>query len=447
MSNSSNAGAVLRVGIFFDGTANNQFNSLQGQQRQEQGLLIDPGSSYGSAVTNIAKLHQCYPAQSGFDPAGHAVTSLYISGIGTTTGAADTQFPGQTYGRGHTGVLGKAELARTRLTECLQHFVAQLPPNTLSRLQLDLFGFSRGAAAARHFVNQINASAFTAQFALAADFACSIHFIGLFDTVAAMGGLEDWGDVADDINPGLNLYLGPDCAQQVVQLSARDEQRRNFSLSRIAPQWPLDIAVPGAHADVGGGYPLDMLEQVFLSRWQSNLVQPSTAIEQTRAWKLTQSQLLAWQAEDLIDPRAAENFLQIRTLERKEGSREDPMKRVQAAVFMQRRIDGRLARVHLRIMHGLAVEHGVPFNALTDGQAALPDELKPIMATLEAQVRQGTIKLSADEERLLRQRYIHQSANWNPGVGAGEAVVQRAFFNIPEEGGRWVFDQKAPDYA
>ena len=128
MSNSSNAGAVLRVGIFFDGTANNQFNSLQGQQRQEQGLLIDPGSSYGSAVTNIAKLHQCYPAQSGFDPAGHAVTSLYISGIGTTTGAADTQFPGQTYGRGHTGVLGKAELARTRLTECLQHFVAQLPP-------------------------------------------------------------------------------------------------------------------------------------------------------------------------------------------------------------------------------------------------------------------------------------------------------------------------------
>lgn len=447
MSNTSNAGRVLRVGIFFDGTANNQFNSLQGQQRQEQGLMIDAGSSYAGVPTNIAGLHQCYPVQSGFDPAGCAVTSLYIGGIGTTTGGPDTPFPGQTYGRGKTGVLGKAEQALAQLTECLKHFVALLAPQTLNRLQLDLFGFSRGAAAARHFVNLFNADGLKTQLALAADFECAIHFIGLFDTVAAMGGLEDWGDVGDDVNPGLNLYLSPDCAQQVVQLSARDEQRRNFSLTRIAPQWPMDVAVPGAHADVGGGYPLDMQEQVFLTRWQSNLVPPSTAIEQTRAWKLTQAQLLACQAEDLIDPLAPDDFLRLRTVERNEGSREDPMKRVQAAVFMQRRIDGRLARVYLRIMHALACEHGVPFRALPDEQTELPDELLAIMTRLAEQVRQGAVQLTADEERLLRQRYIHRSANWNAGVGAGEAAVQRAFFNIPQEGGRSVFDQKAPDYA
>ena len=63
----------------------------------------------------------------------------------------------------------------------------------------------RGAAAGRHFANQVHATAFTQQFALASDFKCSIEFIGLFDTVAAMGGLQDLGDVGDDINPGLNL--------------------------------------------------------------------------------------------------------------------------------------------------------------------------------------------------------------------------------------------------
>lgn len=184
-----------------------------------------------------------------------------------------------------------------------------------------------------------------------------------------------------------------------------------------------------------------------MTRWQSNLVPPSTAIEQTRAWKLTQAQLLACQAEDLIDPLAPDDFLRLRTIERNEGSREDPMKRVQAAVFMQRRIDGRLARVYLRIMHELACEHGVPFRALPDEQAELPDELLAIMTRLAEQVRQGAVQLTADEERLLRQRYIHRSANWNAGVGAGEAAVQRAFFNIPQEGGRSVYDQKAPDYA
>lgn len=97
MSRSSNTGHVLRVGIFFDGTANNQYNSQLGLERQAQGLKVDPGSSYAGAPTNIARLHQHYPVQTTFSD-GQAVTSLYISGIGTTTGAADSPFPGLSYG-------------------------------------------------------------------------------------------------------------------------------------------------------------------------------------------------------------------------------------------------------------------------------------------------------------------------------------------------------------
>lgn len=103
MSHSSKTARVLRVGIFFDGTANNAFNTLTGQVRQAQGLRVDAGSSYAGVATNIAKLYQCYPTQAGFDGAGRALASLYVSGIGTTTGAVDTPFPGLTYGRGRTG--------------------------------------------------------------------------------------------------------------------------------------------------------------------------------------------------------------------------------------------------------------------------------------------------------------------------------------------------------
>ena len=444
MSHSSRTARVLRVGIFFDGTANNVFNSLTGQVRQAQGVAVDAGSSYAGVATNIAKLYRCYPTQAGFDDAGRALASLYVSGIGTTTGAADTPFPGLTYGRGRTGVLGKADQAGAQLIECLRHFVSLDAAHRITRLHLDIFGFSRGAAAARHFVNQVASIPFKTQFELAPDFECVIQFVGLFDTVAAMGGLEDLGDVGDEVNPGLNLYLGPKCARQVVQLNARDELRRNFSLNRIAPQWPMDVAVPGAHADVGGGYPNEMQEQVFLTRWQSNLVSPSTSIKHTRAWKFTCAQLLAWQAEDLIDPLDPDAVLEIRTHEQPEGSREDPMKRVQAAVFMQRRVQGQLSRVYLRIMHGLASENGVPFGELSDEQARLPDELLPVAARLQEQVRQGSIRLSVAEERLLRQRYVHQSANWNANVGDGLGMLDKAFFNIPQEGGRSVYDQKAP---
>ena len=445
MNNFSNTGRVLRVGVFFDGTANNQFNSLPGQARQAQGLPVDPASSYAGVPTNIARLYQLYPVQPVFNAQGHALTALYISGIGTTTGQADTRFPAQTYGRGRTGVIGKAQEAHARLLQCLHSALLNVPPRSLSGVQLDIFGFSRGAAAARHFANLVNATRLDTLLELAADFTCEIRFIGLFDTVAAMGGLKDLGDISDDINPGLNLYLGPDSAKQVVQLSARDEQRRNFALSRIAPQWPLDIAVPGVHADVGGGYPIEMQEQVYLTRWETNRVNPSTPLTLTHAWKSTAAQLPVWQARDLLDPSDPQALLEIHTASGQAGSRDDPITRVQAAVYMQRRVYGHLSRVYLHLMHQLACEQGVPFNPLSSiADTQLPEELLPIATKIRAQALAGHIELRSDEERLLRQRYIHQSANWNAAIGEGLGVVNKVFFNLPQEGGRPVYDQQAP---
>ena len=448
MSNSSNTERVLRVGIFFDGTANNLLNSQLGQALEAQGQSIDLTSSYGGVATNIAKLHALYPSQLAFDANGPGQTSIYVSGIGTTTGEADTRFPGQSYGRGRTGVLGKAEEAQALLEQCVKHFLRNQPPHTLGRLQLDIFGFSRGAAAARHFANAVNATRFDTLFELAPGFTCEICFIGLFDTVAAVGGLADLGDISDELNTGLNLYLGPDCAQQVVQLSARDEHRRNYALNRIAPQWPLDIAVPGAHADVGGGYPRQMQEQVWLTRWETNRLSPSTSLQLSRAFKITEAQLPEWQARELLDPHDPNAVLEVRTASENVGSRQDPTKRVQAAIYMQRRVYGHLSRIYLAIMHRMATECGVPFIGLEHSEGVqLPKELQPVAAKLSAQVVNGAIELTDDEERLLRQRYIHQSAHWNPAIGKGLGVVDKVFFNIPQAGGRRVYDQQPPRYA
>lgn len=79
-------------------------------------------------------------------------------------------------------------------------------------------------------------------------------------------------------------------------------------------------------------------------------------------------------------------------------------------------VAGQLSRVYLSIMRELAVRAGVPFAQL-GGQVEhrLPDELLGISRKLHA-FALGECEqpgLTEDEQRLLRDRYVHASANWN----------------------------------
>lgn len=62
---------------------------------------------------------------------------------------------------------------------------------------VDVFGFSRGAAAARHFINKL--------LALNLGRPLRVGFVGLFDTVAAIGSAADGLDTSDDNNLGCPL--------------------------------------------------------------------------------------------------------------------------------------------------------------------------------------------------------------------------------------------------
>ncbi|NQD96811.1 DUF2235 domain-containing protein, partial [Pseudomonas sp. CrR25] len=247
---------------------------------------LDPDSSYANDVSNIWRLYELYREEAkatNSDGASRAYLRAYATGIGTVSGEADTLIPGQAWGRGATGVLAKVAEGISALAETLTRFKDENGGADLAKLELDIFGFSRGAAAARHFANQVlkreqgplgellrpGKVRLAAGFDWQADVA--INFIGLFDTVAAIGGWDDWGDPADANNGNCDLYLSPNCAQQVVHLVARDEYRRNFALNRVASPH-REITLPGAHSDLGGGYQPEATERLYPIRPRSNWV-------------------------------------------------------------------------------------------------------------------------------------------------------------------------------
>ncbi|NQD96798.1 type IV secretion protein Rhs, partial [Pseudomonas sp. CrR25] len=85
--------------------------------------------------------------------------------------------------------------------------------------------------------------------------------------------------------------------------------------------------------------------------------------------------------------------------------------------------------------HALALEAGVPLNRIQekDPSLALPKELESISKKLVAWASVGSGALDEEEERLLRQRYIHLSANWNASAGKGGSTLDVIFINAPAE--------------
>jgi hypothetical protein len=85
-------------------------------------------------------------------------------------------------------------------------------------------------------------------------------------------------------------------------------------------------------------------------------------------------------------------------------------------------------------MYKLAKENGVQFEALDENDPAysLPSELQPICAKILA----GNYQLDPGEEKLLKLKYIHTSANWNNPIGASrERGVTVRYTNAPTDDG------------
>lgn len=450
---------TLRIGVFFDGSGNNPFNVEMGRKcgahhpvpaEDMDGsckpYMQDPDSSYGGEVTNVKRLHELY--MESIDPEEIvqkklAYDKVYIDGIGTSAGEQDSLL-GMALGRGETGIEARVHLAFDLIKRRLRSFHNDYPDFQIQSLILDVFGFSRGAAAARHFaclcLNRTNSPLretlalpnrlFTRDFSKVFGEGVNIGFIGLFDTVASVGGLSNLGYVRSPAAPGVKLYLMPRFFPNVLQLVARDEYRANFALNRVGPDHP-EISLPGAHSDIGGGYRDEIEECVILSPLQALDVGEFTDVKNTSIYRDAQRERVKWHTNgwplemlELVTPEP----IKLRPEPKEQNA--PKQKRVFVGLQLRRKIDAGLSRVYLRVMYEAAKKHGVEFDDIQQRATfAPPTDLQPMCERFVA----GDYNISPTEDQLLKLRYIHQSAHWNPTFLSGPRTTrfELAYAHVP----------------
>jgi len=226
---------------------------------------------------------------------------------------------------------------------------------------------------------------------------------------------------------------------------ARDECRANFALSRIKPAFP-EITLPGVHSDIGGGYLAEAQERVLVSPMQVLEVPINTDVATTSIYRdavNVKSQWLAngWPSEflEIITPAASE-------VPQAQQDRLSPgRKRVYAALQLKRPVSGKLSLVYLRVMHQLAKEKGVRFDDIQGiSELAVPQELQALCDRFVA----GDYSTTLQEERLLKLKYIHTSANWNHPLGRNDGSGLRAvYINAPTQNAIRVQHPHVPDWT
>lgn len=261
----------VRVVLFFDGTMNNKYN-VKARKNNLLPANIAKASksaraSYDNDYSNVARMFdgsvssQPYKTTQGVSKPYDQTIPIYIEGIGTDVvgtnhaGATDSTYGGAT-GDGSTGIPAKVHKGIDR---ALQRLKAKLSPE-FEFIHVDVFGFSRGAAAARHCIHCLHNGWAVGDFFIpglqtrleTADAEVNelkVRFAGLYDTVASFGVVH-WNDTWE-----LSLDAVRD-ADQTVHLAAAEEHRANFRLTSIgsAKSGSIELYLPGVHSDIGGGY-------------------------------------------------------------------------------------------------------------------------------------------------------------------------------------------------
>ena len=323
---------ILYIGMFFDGTGNNRFNSeslyytkvkgnndriksseiptqlsftLTPEKIKEKDISkinISNRDSYWNPYSNIVKLHDLYKEKSETDlrtKKNKYTLKQYVEGIGTEKYKEDS-VGGSSVGRGDTGIIAKVERG---IKDLVKEKIAPLPKDKkIYKIVFDVFGFSRGAAAARHFCNEVKKPAYYvtrikqdpydrkgriltkekdlvkhAGGILGAELNkiglkpyeetynnIEIRFLGLFDTVVSdLVVKENIGYkltpffngipiIAQEYLEDIKTNISGLGIKKVFQIRANDEWRANFAYTPTEEGHTLYML--GAHSDIGGGY-------------------------------------------------------------------------------------------------------------------------------------------------------------------------------------------------
>lgn len=311
----------LKIGLFFDGTANNLYNTdarkyviykdkkgLSEREKKEKERIekeypekkdsehkytrnelktaydnYKDNTSYENDLTNIAKIYL---------KSNRKEYAIYIEGVGTGDLLEDSDLPGISYADGEKGLLKKIRKGSEELTNVIKEHYRETKNKNLI-LTLDVFGFSRGATAARHFLYQVSnnkhlkvkvswigdttfeiADESYLQMALKEAGLnklvkkINIRFVGLYDTVASFNPMRF--DLSTHFKEHIHLLHLNEIGNPMlaIHFTALDEIRKYFSLTRLSHPKAIEKNLPGAHSDVGGSYDCDQVhsEKVILGQ-------------------------------------------------------------------------------------------------------------------------------------------------------------------------------------
>ena len=222
---------ATQIGVFFDGTGNWRSKDIP-----------------KGCESNIAKLYALYACQDYIYQNEYQISDIskrYIKGIGV-----------RSLNKILGGITGLG--ARRRLTRAYEHVKLHLDKASNRDCEIkfiDVFGFSRGASLARHFVNIIKNLGIPMGDSDRYHEGLQVRFLGLFDTVAS------FGLPGNDVDIGFDFSVDDRYIDYCVHAVAQHEYRGLFDLQSIKtstqahlPEHFKEVSFPGAHSDVGGGY-------------------------------------------------------------------------------------------------------------------------------------------------------------------------------------------------
>lgn len=431
MGRQNQTGVPVTVAIFFDGTGNNRNNTAQRhmvqQNKQEEdgirrtgsfekyGLKKDKktltNSSYAAGYSNVSILERLNTLRE----IAKQQISIYVEGIGTLDDQGDTTF-GSALGNRTTGIEAKVKRGIMLLAQRIEETLKPLRNTYVNKVTIDVFGFSRGAAAARHFIAQkLNKKAPLAVRLGTADAEIKIRFVGIFDTVSSFGVN---GVILERSNvKELGLDLGTNVPEKVVHLTAGNEYRKNFSLTDITSSLGVgyELTLPGVHSNIGGSYGEQEDEERRLHLWERDAL-------------IAQGWYTKEEAPVHEDPVYNEYGMQIGTNKWAVGKRKDLNQDYQ---FIPLRIMAENAEklgMELEELAGDYAKYTIPSNhPLAPVQAAIINQAPPpgaigrhalVLHDEWTQIPPGasvkTLKLTEGQAMMLRHCYLRRSASIGP---------------------------------
>lgn len=175
----------------------------------------------------------------------------YLAGVGTRFSIF-----GKIVG-GITGAGGRSRILRMYKHACRNYAAGDT--------DIDVVGFSRGAALAVHFCNVLAKKGLELP---DGSVACpKVRFLGLWDIVASFGIPVNIIIPFNEINVGWDLEL-PENVGRCYHAMAQDEVRQTFRVTRLDPGHTHpnveELWFRGVHSDVGGGNGATQLSNITL---------------------------------------------------------------------------------------------------------------------------------------------------------------------------------------